>query len=81
MMTEPTQDAALRAYSINSAAERLDTSPAALRYRVRRGFVQAARIGQRYYITAAELGRLLAPIEMGSAHPSVEEIRSAVRTA
>jgi len=43
-MTEPTQqDAALRAFSIKRAAERLDTSPAALRYRVRRGFVHARR--------------------------------------
>jgi len=71
----------LRGYSIVSAAERLDTSPGALRMAVRRGYVRASRIGQRYLITAAELERLLTPVEMGSEHPSVEENRSAVRTA
>jgi len=80
MVPKSTQDAALRTFSINSAAERLDTSPAALRYRVRRGFVHAARIGQRYLITATELERLLTTVEMDE-RPSIEENRSAVRTA
>jgi len=82
MMTDPTQqDAALRAFSIKRAAERLDTSPAALRYRVRRGFVHAARIGQRYLITAAELEHLLTTVEMDGERYRSEETRSAVRTA
>ncbi len=72
MVTSVHPPDAVRGYSIVSAAERLDTSPAALRMAVRRGHVRAARIGQKYLILETEIERLLMPIRLaGREHVGV----------
>jgi excisionase family DNA binding protein len=52
----------LWAFNLNTASERLNIPATTLRARIRNGSVRAARIGQRYYITAAEIERLLTPV-------------------
>lgn len=49
----------LRAFNVNSAADRLNIPPASLRAHIRNGTVRAARIGARYYVPATEIERLL----------------------
>ncbi len=52
-----------RAFGTTRAAELLDMSPDVLRYRIRRGDVRAVRIGERLFVPAVEIDRLLAPQE------------------
>jgi excisionase family DNA binding protein len=51
----------LWAFNLSTASERLNIPVTSLRAAIRNGTVRAARIGQRYYITAAEIERLLTP--------------------
>ncbi len=48
-----------RAFGTSRAAALLDMSPDILRYRIRRGQVRAVRIGERLFVPATELDRLL----------------------
>jgi excisionase family DNA binding protein len=62
MASDPTPPAHLWAFNVNNAADRLGIPTTTLRARIRDGSVRAARIGQRYYVTAAEIERLLRPV-------------------
>jgi excisionase family DNA binding protein len=63
MPDDPAPLTHLRGFNLNNAAERLNMPVTSLRARVRSGSVRAVRIGQRYYVPAAELERLLTPVD------------------
>ena len=52
-----------RAYSVETTAALLDTTRDAIRSRIQRGQIRAARVGRRLLISDAEIKRVLTPVD------------------
>jgi len=58
-----------RAHTIDRAAALLGISKPALRMKIARGHIRAAKIGRKLWITEDELQRVLQPRERGAGDP------------